>query len=121
VSIFGENATGKSTPTDALEWFLLGKVEHLWREDCNEAALRDVLLSDKNSSVVSLEFSDTALNSSKTLGPDLKDDWRKQLSVQIISGKGSQRTDISPLGASHGQRQGTQSSRGQVQEDRTRH
>jgi hypothetical protein len=55
VSIFGENATGKSTPTDALEWFLLGKVEHLWREDCNEAALRDVLLSDKDSSVVSLD------------------------------------------------------------------
>jgi hypothetical protein len=72
VSIFGENATGKSTVTDALEWFLLGKVEHLWREDCNEAALRNVLLGDKDSSVVSLEFSETGLLGSKTLGPDLK-------------------------------------------------
>ncbi len=72
VSIFGENATGKSTVTDALEWFLLDKIEHLWREDCNEAALRNVLLGDKDSSVVSLEFSDAGLNGNKTLGPDLK-------------------------------------------------
>ena len=72
VSIFGENAAGKSTFTDALEWFLLDKIEHLWREDCNEAALRNVLLGDKDSSVVSLEFSDADLNSSKTLGPNLK-------------------------------------------------
>jgi recombinational DNA repair ATPase RecF len=72
VSIFGENASGKSTVTDALEWFLLGKIEHLWREDCNEAALRNVLLGDKDPSVVSLEFSDAGLNGNKTLGPDLK-------------------------------------------------
>jgi len=72
VSIFGENASGKSTFTDALEWFLLDKIEHLWREDCNEAALRNVLLGDEDSSVVSLEFSDAALNCSKTLGPTLR-------------------------------------------------
>jgi hypothetical protein len=72
VSIFGENASGKSTFTDALEWFLLDKIEHFWREDCNEAALRNVLLGDEDSSVVSLEFSDAALNCSKTLGPNLR-------------------------------------------------
>ena len=71
VSIFGENAAGKSTFTDALEWFLLGKIEHLWREDCKEAALRNVFLGDKDSSVVSLEFSDPSLNCSKMLGPSL--------------------------------------------------
>jgi hypothetical protein len=43
----------------------------LRRERC-EAALRNVLLGDKDSSVVSLEFSDADLNSSKTLGPNLK-------------------------------------------------
>ncbi|MEJ2378390.1 MAG: AAA family ATPase [Pseudolabrys sp.] len=52
VSIFGENATGKSTVTDAIEWFLLGKVEHLWREDCKEESLRNVLIGDKDSSIV---------------------------------------------------------------------
>jgi hypothetical protein len=54
-----------------LEWFLLDKIEHLWREDCNEAALRNVLLGDKDSSVVSLEFSDADLNSSNTNGISL--------------------------------------------------
>ncbi len=44
LSVYGENAAGKSTVTDALEWFLLGKVDHLWREDCKEEALRNVLL-----------------------------------------------------------------------------
>jgi recombinational DNA repair ATPase RecF len=72
VAIFGENATGKSTITDALEWFLLDRVEHLWREDCKEKALRNVLIDDKDSSEVSIEFSDPALNGSKTLGPDLR-------------------------------------------------
>jgi DNA repair exonuclease SbcCD ATPase subunit len=72
VSIFGENATGKSTITDALEWFLLGKVEHLWHEDCKEEALRNVLIGDKDASTVSIEFSDSQLNGIKTLAPDLK-------------------------------------------------
>lgn len=71
VSIFGENASGKSTFTDALEWFLLDKIEHLWREDCNEAALRNVLLGDEDLSVVSLEFSDAPLNCSNTSGIEL--------------------------------------------------
>ncbi len=72
VSIFGENATGKSTITDALEWFMLGKVEHLWHEDCKEEALRNVLIGEKDSSTVSVEFSDAKLNGTKTLGPDFK-------------------------------------------------
>ena len=72
VAIFGENATGKSTVTDALEWFLLGRVEHLWREDCKEEALRNVLIGDKDASALSIEFSDAGLNGTKTLGPDLK-------------------------------------------------
>ena len=72
VAIFGENATGKSTITDALEWFLLDRVEHLWREDCKEKALRNVLIDDKDSSEVLIEFSDPALSGSKTLGPDFK-------------------------------------------------
>ena len=46
VAIFGENAAGKSTITDALEWFLLGRVDHLWREDCKEELLRNVLIGD---------------------------------------------------------------------------
>jgi ABC-type antimicrobial peptide transport system ATPase subunit len=39
LSVFGENASGKSTLTDGLEWFITGRVDHLWREDCKEDAL----------------------------------------------------------------------------------
>jgi len=72
LSVYGENATGKSTVTDALEWFILGRVDHLWREDCKEEALRNVLVGDSDPSEVSVEFSDTALNGTKTLSADLK-------------------------------------------------
>jgi DNA repair exonuclease SbcCD ATPase subunit len=71
-SIYGENATGKSTITDALEWFLLGRVDHLWREDCKEEALRHVLLDSSGKCEVQIEFSNTALNGARILPPDLK-------------------------------------------------
>lgn len=51
IAIFGENAGGKSTITDALEWFIHDRVEHLWKEDCKEDALRHVLAKDSESTV----------------------------------------------------------------------
>ena len=56
VAIFGENASGKSTITDGIEWFFFDKVEHLWREDCKEDALRNIHLDDKDDALVSLGF-----------------------------------------------------------------
>lgn len=72
LSVFGENASGKSTVTDALEWFLLGRIDHLWREDCKEAALRNVLCANDEPCEVFVEFSDAALNGTKGLGADLR-------------------------------------------------
>jgi len=72
ISVYGENAAGKSTVTDALEWFLLGKVDHLWREDCKEEALRNVLLDASGVCKVSVQFSNAALNGAKTLSDTLK-------------------------------------------------
>lgn len=72
LSIFGENASGKSTVTDALEWFLLGRIDHLWREDCKEAALRHVLCADGDPCEVVVEFSDHALGGTKSLRADLR-------------------------------------------------
>jgi chromosome segregation ATPase len=65
LSVFGENASGKSTITDALEWFITGKVAHLWREDCREDSLRNVLLDDTDLSEVTVEFSDGTSNSKR--------------------------------------------------------
>jgi len=67
IAIFGENASGKSTITDAIEWFFKGKVDHLWREDCKEEALRHVQMGEKENALVSLEFSDKQFSSMKQL------------------------------------------------------
>ncbi len=71
IAIFGENAAGKSSLTDAIEWFYTNRVDHLWRENCKESALRNTRISDKVPSTVALEFSNVALNCKKSLSPQL--------------------------------------------------
>jgi DNA repair exonuclease SbcCD ATPase subunit len=65
MSVFGENASGKSTITDAIEWFITDKVGHLWREDCKEDSLRNVLIDDSEHSEVTVEFSDRTANTKR--------------------------------------------------------
>jgi uncharacterized coiled-coil DUF342 family protein len=72
IAIFGDNATGKSSLSDAVEWFYKGHVDHLWKEFCKESALRNILLDEKESSFVTLTFNESSLNSTKTLSPALK-------------------------------------------------
>jgi len=67
VAIYGDNGGGKSTITDALEWFYFNKIEHLWREDCKEECLRNTHFPDNQDILLSIDFSDTRLNSHKTL------------------------------------------------------
>jgi predicted ATP-dependent endonuclease of OLD family len=62
IAVFGENAAGKSTITDAIEWFITNRVQHLWREDCKEDALRNVLIDTQDVSEVMIEFSDHTTN-----------------------------------------------------------
>ncbi|MBI1235181.1 AAA family ATPase [Hyphobacterium sp.] len=71
VAIFGDNASGKSTITDALEWFIYDRVNHLWREDCKLDALRNVL-ADGKPSCVELEFAGKDLHGVKELSEALK-------------------------------------------------
>jgi recombinational DNA repair ATPase RecF len=72
LAIFGENAAGKSTITDALEWFLTDRVGHLWREDCKQEALRHVLIEDGADSTVTVEFNGDSLTGEKRLSSALK-------------------------------------------------
>src|SRR5437667_2750158 len=72
IAIFGENAGGKSTITDAIEWFFRDRVRHLWREECKEDALRNVQLNDSDDAIVGLEFSDNGLTCQKKLNKSLK-------------------------------------------------
>lgn len=80
IAIFGENATGKSSISDAVEWFYNDRVDHLWKENCKEAALRNTLLPDKAQSTVALSFNSTLLDSSKTLSPSFFSTFSNQTS-----------------------------------------
>ncbi|HBH90003.1 AAA family ATPase [Ponticaulis sp.] len=71
VAIYGENASGKSTITDALEWFIHDRVNHLWREDCKEDSLRHVLADDQPSKV-QITFDGDDRDGSKSLSAALK-------------------------------------------------
>ena len=71
VAIFGENASGKSTITDALEWFIHDRVDHLWREGCKQESLRNVLADDKPSTV-ELVFDGPDRDGTKALSNTLK-------------------------------------------------
>ena len=72
IAIFGENAAGKSTITDALEWFIHDRVEHLWREGCKQEALRHVLTKDEDVSVVEIRFDGKDREGSKSLSAEFK-------------------------------------------------
>src|SRR5271157_3390742 len=69
IAIFGENAAGKSSFTDAIEWFYKDRVDHLWKENCKESSLRNTLLSEKASSSVEVNFNQPSMNCTKTLSP----------------------------------------------------
>jgi hypothetical protein len=72
MAIFGENAAGKSSITDAVEWFFNDRIEHLWREDCKEASLRNIHLPDSENATVSIDFSNNVLSCVKSLNKALK-------------------------------------------------
>jgi len=74
VAVLGENAGGKSTITDALEWYFTNRVDHLWREDCKEEALRNVQIGDTQNSVVAIDFSEPDLSDVKELSPEYRID-----------------------------------------------
>lgn len=71
VAVFGDNGCGKSSITDAIEWFFSNRVDHLWREDCQAQALRNVKLVDADNSSVSVEFVDGPPKATRTLNSKL--------------------------------------------------
>ncbi|MBK5924777.1 hypothetical protein CCR90_13565 [Rhodovulum sulfidophilum] len=72
VAIHGENASGKSTITDALEWFIRDRITHLWKEDCKLDALRHVKCEHDDASLVEVAFDGADQNGSKSLSVNLK-------------------------------------------------
>jgi AAA15 family ATPase/GTPase len=75
LAIYGENATGKSSIADAIEWFYTNRVAHLWKENCKETSLRNTRLPDSTSSRVSLLFTDKRLDCTKTLSSSFDSEY----------------------------------------------
>ena len=68
--IFGDNGSGKSSITDAFEWFYFDKIEHLSMEEIGRKgleALRNTFLSHKDPAYISIKFSNSKLDSKKSI------------------------------------------------------
>lgn len=60
--LYGANGRGKSSITDAWEWLVTGKIQHLAREGAEEGAYPHMAVADKaGSTYVDAEFSDGAI------------------------------------------------------------
>lgn len=70
ILLFGDNGSGKSSITDAIEWFYYDKVEHLSSEEIGKGgipALRNIHIPDTEESYVKIEYTDSQFNNSKKL------------------------------------------------------
>ena len=68
ILLYGDNGSGKSSISDAIEWFFTDKVSHLSSSEIElKDALRNATISDTESSEVSISFTKSNLDCSKTL------------------------------------------------------
>jgi len=70
--LFGDNGSGKSSITDAIEWFYKDSIEHLSSDEIDRkgglTALRNTFIGDIEKSSVELNFTDSNLDSQKSIG-----------------------------------------------------
>jgi DNA repair exonuclease SbcCD ATPase subunit len=71
ILIYGESGTGKSSISDAFEWFHYDKINHLSGEEISRTgmleALRNISLEYDKKSQVTIEFDNPSLNSDKAI------------------------------------------------------
>jgi energy-coupling factor transporter ATP-binding protein EcfA2 len=68
--LYGENGSGKSCVTDALEWFLFNKIGHLASEEINALeALRNIFLGNDDKGSVTVDFGKAEYSSVKSVYP----------------------------------------------------
>ncbi len=70
ILIYGDNGSGKSSITDAFEWFYYDKIEHLSSEEIGTkglSALRNIFLPDSDDAYVEVKYSDCECDSQKKL------------------------------------------------------
>ena len=73
ILLYGENGSGKSSVTDALEWFYYDKIEHLSSEEIGRKGiegLRNFHIADSEVGLISIDYLNSKLNCSKTISID---------------------------------------------------
>lgn len=73
--IYGDNGTGKSSITDALEWFYNDSIEHLTGEEVGgkgKNALRNVFLKPSDEAKIAIQYSNNLLDNEKSINNLLK-------------------------------------------------
>lgn len=74
--IYGENGCGKSSITDAIEWFYYDRIEHLSNEEIDRkggiTAIRNINISADSESYISLNFSNSDYDCKKIIDSKFK-------------------------------------------------
>jgi len=90
ILLYGDNGTGKSSISDAIEWFYTNKIKHLSTPEIDTSdAIRNAKLSDDENSEVSITYTNSLLDATKTLslknnklvqkGSNASEDFKKYL------------------------------------------
>ena len=76
ILIFGENGSGKSSLTDAIEWYYSDGVEHLISKETGvtkgRGSLRNLFIPDNEDAFINIQHSNDKLNAIKTIDSALK-------------------------------------------------
>lgn len=73
--LYGDNGTGKSSITDALEWYYKDSIEHLKGEEIGgkgKNALRNVFLNPDDDAKIDIQYSNKLIDNEKSIDNQLK-------------------------------------------------
>ena len=70
--IYGDNGTGKSSITDAIEWFYKDKIAHLAGNEIGKESIRNIFITDTVDSKIGFQFSDNKLDTEKSIDNSYK-------------------------------------------------
>ncbi|MGD2086043.1 MAG: AAA family ATPase [Candidatus Aminicenantes bacterium] len=68
--LYGDNGSGKSSITDAFEWFYTNRIDHLVSEEIGRSgleALRNIFLKDDENGMIDIRFTNDNYNSEKSI------------------------------------------------------